>query len=91
MASRRSGSRLAILAGIAALVALAVPETRPAEDPESRAPGAGCCTPQASCRGLILMTGVWGMGGYFTLLPPYAVGPLGLDGAGCSCSPSAAR
>ena len=27
------------------------------------------------------MTGVWGMGGYFTLVPPYAVGPLGLDGA----------
>jgi MFS family permease len=27
------------------------------------------------------MTGVWGMGGYFTLMPPYAVGPLELDGA----------
>lgn len=74
----------AILAGIAALVALAVPETRPAEDPlpEPRlAAPRRLLHPAGILPGLILMTGVWGMGGYFTLLPPYAVGPLDLDGA----------
>lgn len=74
----------AILAGIAALVALAVPETRPTEDPlrEPRpAAPRRLLHPAGILPGLILMTGVWGMGGYFTLLPPYAVGPLGLDGA----------
>jgi MFS family permease len=73
----------AILAGIAALVALAVPETRPIEDPLQPRPVAPrrLLHPAGILPGLILMTGVWGMGGYFTLLPPYAVGPLGLDGA----------
>ncbi|MBA3688203.1 MAG: MFS transporter [Chloroflexi bacterium] len=70
----------AVMAGIAALVALAVPETRPADEPGPRAPGR-LLHPAGVLPGLILMTGVWGMGGYFTLLPPYAVGPLGLDGA----------
>jgi MFS family permease len=70
----------AVVAGIAALVALAVPETRPAE-----AVGQGhsgrLLHPAGILPGLILMTGIWGMGGWFTLMPPYAVGPLGLDGA----------
>ncbi|MEX0626441.1 MAG: MFS transporter [Chloroflexota bacterium] len=70
----------AILAAIAALVALAVPETRPVEEPGPTAPGRPL-HPAGILPGLILMTGVWGMGGYFTLMPPYVVGPLGLDGA----------
>ena len=74
----------AVLAAIAALVALAVPETRPAEDPLDEPKPARprrLLHPAGILPGLILMTGVWGMGGYFTLLPPFAVGPLGLDGA----------
>ena len=70
----------AVIAGIAALVALAVPETRPADEPGPIAP-ARILHPAGLLPGLILMTGVWGMGGYFTLMPPYAVGPLDLDGA----------
>ncbi|MEP7040613.1 MAG: MFS transporter [Chloroflexota bacterium] len=70
----------AIVAGIAALVALAVPETRPTDEPGVAAPGR-LLHPAGILPGLILMTGVWGMGGYFTLMPPYAVGHLGLDGA----------
>lgn len=70
----------AVLAGVAALTALAVPETRPADEPGPIAP-ARILHPAGLLPGLILMTGVWGMGGYFTLVPPYAVGPLGLDGA----------
>jgi MFS family permease len=70
----------ASLAGVAALVAMAVPETRPADGPGPIAP-ARILHPAGFLPGLILMTAVWGMGGYFTLLPPYAVGPLGLDGA----------
>jgi predicted MFS family arabinose efflux permease len=62
------------------VVALAVPETRPADGPGPVAP-ARILHPAGVLPGLILMTGVWGMGGYFTLMPPYAVGPLGLDGA----------
>ena len=70
----------AALAGIAALVALTMPETRPVDEPGPIAP-AVILHPAGFLPGLILMTGVWGMGGYFTLMPPYAVGPLGLDGA----------
>lgn len=70
----------AALAGIAALIALVVPETRPAVEPGPIAP-ARILHPAGFLPGLILMTGVWGMGGYFTLMPPYAVGPLDLDGA----------
>lgn len=70
----------AVIASVAALVALAVPETRPDEEP-GPAPPARLLHPAGLLPGLILMTGVWGMGGYFTLMPPYAVGPLGLDGA----------
>lgn len=70
----------AIVAGIAALVALAVPETRPTDEAGVAAPGR-LLHPAGILPGLILMTGVWGMGGYFTLMPPYAIGPLGLDGA----------
>lgn len=70
----------AIIAGIAALVALAVPETRPTGEPGPVGP-TRILHPAGILPGLILMTGVWGMGGYFTLVPPYAVGPLGLDGA----------
>jgi MFS family permease len=70
----------AVLAGVAALVALAVPETRPADGRDPVGP-ARLLHPAGLLPGLILMTGVWGMGGYFTLMPPYAVGPLGLDGA----------
>jgi predicted MFS family arabinose efflux permease len=70
----------AVLAGIAALMALAVPETRPPEESGPAQP-ARLLHPAGILPGLILMTGVWGMGGYFTLMPPYVVGPLGLDGA----------
>ena len=70
----------ALLAGVAALVALAVPETRPNAEPAPVGP-TRILHPAGILPGLILMTGVWGMGGYFTLMPPYAVGPLGLDGA----------
>lgn len=70
----------AVVAGIAAVVALAVPETRPADEPGRVASGR-LLHPAGILPGLILMTGVWGMGGYFTLMPPYVVGPLGLDGA----------
>jgi len=70
----------AVIAGIAGVVALAVPETRPADEPDAVAP-TRILHPAGFLPGLILMTGVWGMGGYFTLMPPYAVGPLGLDGA----------
>jgi MFS family permease len=68
------------VAGIAALLALAVPETRPAGEAGTVASGR-LLHPAGILPGLILMTGVWGMGGYFTLMPPYVVGPLGLDGA----------
>jgi MFS family permease len=68
------------VAGIAALLALAVPETRPAGETGTVASGR-LLHPAGILPGLILMTGVWGMGGYFTLMPPYVVGPLGLDGA----------
>ena len=70
----------AAVAGIAALLALAVPETRPADEPGT-APSGRLLHPAGILPGLILMTGVWGMGGYFTLMPPYVVGPLGLEGA----------
>jgi MFS family permease len=70
----------AILAGIAAVTALAVPETRPVEE-SGLAQRGRILHPAGLLPGLILMTGVWGMGGYFTLMPPYVVGPLGLDGA----------
>jgi len=70
----------ATLAGAAALIALAVPETRPADGPGPIVP-ARILHPAGLLPGLILMTGVWGMGGYFTLMPPYVVGTLGLDGA----------
>ena len=70
----------AVLAGVAALTALPVPETRPPEEPGPAQPGR-LLHPAGMLPGLILMTGVWGMGGYFTLMPPYVVGPLDLDGA----------
>lgn len=70
----------AALAGVAAITALAVPETRPQEE-SGPAQHARLVHPAGVLPGLILMTGVWGMGGYFTLMPPYVVGPLGLDGA----------
>lgn len=70
----------AVVAAIAAVTALAVPETRPDDEPGPVAPGR-LLHPAGVLPGLILMTGVWGMGGYFTLMPPYVVGPLGLDGA----------
>lgn len=70
----------AVLAGIAAVTAVVVPETRPVEEPEP-VPRGRLLHPAGILPGLILMTGVWGMGGYFTLMPPYVVGPLGLDGA----------
>ncbi len=66
-------------AGAAALAAL-VPETRPAVEPGAASSGRWL-HPAGLLPGLILLTGVWGMGGYFVLVPPYAVGPLGLDGA----------
>ena len=70
----------AVVAGVAALVALRVPETRPIDEPRPTSSG-GLLHPAGLLTGLILMTGVWGMGGYFTLMPPYAVDSLGLDGA----------
>jgi predicted MFS family arabinose efflux permease len=70
----------AILAAVAALTAVTVPETRPQGDP-APAHSRRLLHPAGVLPGLILMTGVWGMGGYFTLMPPYVVGPLGLDGA----------
>ena len=70
----------AVLAAVAALTAVAVPETRPQDDPAPAHPRR-LLHPAGVLPGLILMTGVWGMGGYFTLMPPYVVGPLGLDGA----------
>ena len=70
----------AVVAGIAALLALAAPETRPTEEPMPAGP-ARLLHPAGILPGLILMLGVWGMAGYFTLMPPFVVGPLGLDGA----------
>jgi predicted MFS family arabinose efflux permease len=70
----------AVMATGAAGLAALVPETRPDTEPETV--GAGRLLHRAGMLpGLILLTGIWGMGGYFTLMPPYAVGPLGLDGA----------
>jgi predicted MFS family arabinose efflux permease len=70
----------AAMAGFAAFVALAVPETRP-PDGDGPVEAGRLLHPAGLLPGLILMLGIWGMGGYFTLLPPFAVGPLGLDGA----------
>lgn len=70
----------AAVAALAAAFAVAVPETRPQGEPEV-AGSARLLHPAGILPGLILMAGIWGMGGYFTLMPPYVVGPLGLDGA----------
>lgn len=69
----------AVVAGLATVVCLFLPETRPAAQP-----GAvdGPLFHRAGVLpGLVLLAGVWGMAGYFTLAPLFAVRDLGLAGA----------
>jgi MFS family permease len=76
----------AAIALLAAGLAWLVPETRPvraAEGVSADGPtGFGrVLHPAGILTGIVLMAGIWGMGGYFTLVPPYVVKELGLDGA----------
>lgn len=66
-----------LLAFLAAGLGLLVPETRPTDGPPSEA---GFFHPAGVLPGLVLLTGVLGMAGYFTLMPPFAVNELGLEG-----------
>jgi MFS family permease len=65
-------------AGVAALLAWAVPETRPPGADE--APPARLIHPAALRPGTALLTSVWGMSGFFAFVPLYAP-HIGLDGS----------
>jgi predicted MFS family arabinose efflux permease len=76
----------AAVAFLAAALAWLAPETRPAratDGPAATGPAGWTriLHPAGILTGVVLMAGVWGMAGYFTLIPPYAVDELGLDGA----------
>ena len=68
----------AAAAGLAALLGLPVPDTR-SERPEGRARGR-FIHPAALLPGAILACSVWGLAGYNTFVPLYALS-LGLDGS----------
>lgn len=65
-------------AGLAALLAWAVPETRPPEADE--APPGRLIHPAALRPGTALLTSVWGMSGFFAFVPLYAL-DIGLNGS----------
>ncbi len=77
--------------GVALLLSLAVPETAPARIAAAASSAGGEAAPvrargrlfhpRGLLPGLLVLTGAWGMSGYFTFLPFYATG-VGLDGAG---------
>jgi MFS family permease len=69
----------AVVAGLATVTCFFIPETRPAQLPGV---ANGPLFHRAGVLpGLVLLAGVWGMAGYFTLAPLYAVRDLGLGGA----------
>ncbi|MGH2463683.1 MAG: MFS transporter [Candidatus Limnocylindria bacterium] len=68
----------AAVAALATMVSFLLPETRPAPTEDS---GSGRLLHRAGVLpGVVLLAGVWGMAGYFTLAPLYAVRDLGLAG-----------
>jgi MFS family permease len=66
------------LAAVAAVLTLAVPETRPS--PDAQAEHARLIHPAALRPGTALLTSVWGMSGFFAFVPLYAVA-IGLEGS----------
>lgn len=79
----------AAMTGIALLLTLFVPETAPARlavaqegaDTDVERPRGRLFHRRGLLPGLIVLTGAWGMSGYFTFVPLYAT-DVGLDGAG---------
>jgi len=67
-------------AGIAVALALAVPETRAKFEPPSVPPRRRLVHPAGLVPGTILATSVWGLAGFNTFVPLYAL-DLGLDGS----------
>jgi MFS family permease len=69
----------AAVAALATVICLFLTETRP--EPTKDAAGGRLLHRAGVLPGVVLMAGVWGMAGYFTLAPLYAVRDLGLAGA----------
>jgi MFS family permease len=75
----------ATMAGAATVLTLLVPETAPGalrrRATGERAPRAPLIHPAGFLPGFLIMTGTWGMAGYFAFLPLYTT-ELGMGGAG---------
>lgn len=70
----------AVLAGVATLIGLRVPETRPAEGSGTGQAGRyRILHPGGVMPGFIVLAGTWGMAGFFVFAKPYGV-ELGLGG-----------
>ena len=69
----------AAVAALATLICLGLTETRP--EPTQDSAGGRLLHRAGVLPGVVLMAGVWGMAGYFTLAPLFAVRDLGLAGA----------
>ncbi|HUG94558.1 MAG TPA: MFS transporter [Pleomorphomonadaceae bacterium] len=69
----------AAVAALATVICLFLTETRP--EPTEDSAGGRLLHRAGVLPGVVLMAGVWGMAGYFTLAPLYAVRDLGLAGA----------
>ena len=69
----------AAVAALATLICLGLTETRP--EPSEDSTGGRLLHRAGVLPGVVLMAGVWGMAGYFTLAPLFAVRDLGLAGA----------
>lgn len=71
----------AAAAGVAALIGLRVPETRPAEVRSAeRAPGSRFIHKAGLVPGSVLATSVWGLAGFSTFIPLYAL-DIGMSGS----------
>jgi MFS family permease len=73
----------AVVSGVAAGLSWITPETAPGADPTVAAQSSRgrLIHPAGIFPGLLIMSGIWGMGGFLAFLPLHAV-KLGLNGAG---------
>jgi predicted MFS family arabinose efflux permease len=72
-----------LLALVAAGLAWLAPETRPTSDDTGKAPRGRLFHPGGVFPGFLMLCGTFGMAGFLTFVPLYAV-ELGLDGAGAA-------